>query len=229
MTVIRPNAAVTDVRQSPNFSQGRPAGSPNVIVIHHWGNTGQRHQFIVDYLCSTTNHGASAHYVASAGRVTQLVSDSDRAWHAGKTGNPRGIGIECRPEMSDGDFDTVAALIAAIRSEWGDLPLRGHQQYMATSCPGKWMAALPRLDARARGITLGPVNPMKQEDDVKHIIFETVEGHSYIYTPWTHTHQHLPDPKTYTDAQSVVGQAGGSVKIWPTKVVNKAAFGLEVK
>lgn len=61
MTQIAPNSAVTDVRQSPNYSPGRPAGAPNQIVIHHWGVDGQTHQGVVGYLCSRSNHGASAH------------------------------------------------------------------------------------------------------------------------------------------------------------------------
>lgn len=148
------NSAVTDFKWSPNFSSGRPAGDPNMIVIHHWGVDGQSHQGVVDYLCREDGN-TSAHYVASAGRVTQLVHDYDRAWHAGTEGNPRGIGIECRPEMSAGDFETVAKLIAAIRAEWGDLPLHGHQDYMNTSCPGRWYSQLDRLDARARQIAGG--------------------------------------------------------------------------
>lgn len=144
------NSAVTDSKWSPNFSAGRPAGNPDKIVIHHWGADGQNHQTVVDFLCRA-NGTSSAHYVASGGRVTQLVHDYDRAWHAGSLGNPRGIGIECRPEMSDADFATVAGLIRAIRAEWGDLPLHGHREYMNTACPGRWFDQLGRLDAAARG------------------------------------------------------------------------------
>lgn len=142
MTTIVPNSAVTDVRQSPNYSNGRPAGDPNEIIIHHWGSDGQRHQNVVDYLCNPKNHGASAHYVVSEGRVTQLVSDADRAWHAGPGGNPRGIGIECRPEANPGDIATVQKLIAAIRAEHGNLPIRGHRDYMQTACPGRYYSIL---------------------------------------------------------------------------------------
>lgn len=144
------NTAVTDTKWSPNFSAGRPAGNPDKIVIHHWGVDGQSHQGVVDFLCRPGGN-SSAHYVASGGRVTQLVHDYDRAWHAGKLGNPRGIGIECRPEMSDEDFATVAGLIRAIRAQWGDLPLTGHRQFMNTDCPGRWFDQLGRLDAAARG------------------------------------------------------------------------------
>lgn len=150
------NTAVTDTQWSPNFSAGRPAGTPNVIVIHHWGVDGQQHQKVVNYLCTPRGKAStSAHYVASAGRVTQLVHDYDRAWHAGPSGNPRGIGIECRPEMSDGDFETVAGLVAAIRKEWGNLPLKGHKDFMSTACPGRWEAQLGRLSARADQINGG--------------------------------------------------------------------------
>lgn len=152
------NMAVTDVLWSPNFSGGRPAGDPNTIFIHHWGADGQSHQGVVDYLCRADGN-SSAHYVASAGRVTQLVHDYDRAWHAGPEGNPRGIGIECRPEMSAGDFETVARLVAAIRNEWGNLPLRGHRDVMQTACPGRWYDQLDALDKRAREITSGSKTP----------------------------------------------------------------------
>lgn len=165
MTAIVPNSAVTDVRQSPNFRDGRPYGDPDHIAIHHWGVDGQTHPGVVSYLCRAGGD-SSAHYVASAGRVTQIVSDRDRAWHAGASSNPRGIGIECRPEKSEGDFETVAQLIAAIRSEHGALPLRGHRDFMPTDCPGRWYAQLAALDARARAIAGGaaaaPVAPAPQ-------------------------------------------------------------------
>lgn len=150
MSTIVPNKAVTAVRQSPNYSAGRPAGAPNTITIHWWGSYGQTHDGVVNYLCRK-NGDTSAHYVASSQGVTQIVSDRDRAWHAGALGNPRSIGIECRPEMTDQDFAMVAKLVAAIREEHGDLPLKGHKDWMATQCPGTWYAQLARLDQMARG------------------------------------------------------------------------------
>lgn len=143
---------------SPNYSKGRPQGKPNAIYIHHWGNDGQSHQGVVDYLCRK-NGDSSAHYVASAGRVTCIVDPDDRAWHAGNQGNPRGIGIECRPEMSAGDFETVAELIAEIRKVYGHLPLKGHRDVMNTACPGRWYPRLAELSARAdkiQGTTPAP-------------------------------------------------------------------------
>lgn len=138
------NAAVTDVQWSPNYSSGRPYGDVDSITIHHWGVDGQSHQNVVNYLCREDGN-SSAHYVASAGRVTQLVHDYDRAWHAGPGGNPRSIGIECRPEMTDGDVATVIGLIQAIRAEHGPLPIVGHRDWMSTDCPGRWYSHLAEL------------------------------------------------------------------------------------
>ncbi|WP_277424256.1 peptidoglycan recognition family protein [Schaalia sp. ZJ1691] len=148
------NAAVTDTAWSALFTPGRPYGPPLFIYMHHWGTDGQRHQDVVNFL-RRWDGNSSAHYVASAGRVTQLVRDEDMAWHAGPAGNPRGIGIECRPEMSPADFETVARLIASIRKQWGPLSLRGHRDVMATACPGRWYAQLARLDQRARAYQTG--------------------------------------------------------------------------
>ena len=84
MTRIEPNWAVTDVHQSDNYDEGRPAGPPTGIVIHWWGlpEWNQTHDGVVDFLCNGNRSArTSAHYVVSAGRITQIVSDNDRAWH----------------------------------------------------------------------------------------------------------------------------------------------------
>lgn len=150
-------SVITEVRHSPNYSAGRPYGSPNSITIHHWGADGQDHDAVASYLCRDGGN-SSAHFVASAGKVTQLVSPDDRAWHAGPDGNPRSIGIECRPEMAAGDMATVAALIAELRARYGNLPLVPHSYWMATACPGRWAAALAQLDALARGEQPSPTS-----------------------------------------------------------------------
>lgn len=156
------NAAVTDVQWSPNYSSGRPYGDVDSITIHHWGVDGQSHQNVVNYLCRDDGN-SSAHYVASAGRVTQLVHDYDRAWHAGPGGNPRSIGIECRPEMSSGDVQTVIGLIRAIRAEHGNLPVVGHRDWMGTECPGRWYSHLAEL---SNGSGFGAVSSPAPQVDV---------------------------------------------------------------
>jgi len=149
------NSAVTDTNWSPNFDDGRPGGDPIGIVIHHWGVDGQSHDGVVRYLSQPRGAAStSAHYVASAGRVTQLVHDFDRAWHC--TGNNmRSIGIECRPEASNEDYETVAQLVAAIRAEWGGLTLSGHSDWFATACPGRYTNSLDWISNRANEINAG--------------------------------------------------------------------------
>nr|DAW12709.1 MAG TPA: N-acetylmuramoyl-L-alanine amidase [Caudoviricetes sp.] len=148
MSHINPNYAVTDIHQSPNYDDGRPNGDPTEIVIHWWGlpEWNQTHDQVVAFLSDgNRSNPTSAHYVVSDGRITQLVSDRDRAWHC-YGNNSRSIGIECHPAATDGDMRTIARLIAAIRSEWGYLPLSRHCDHFATACPGNYIDKLDRLD-----------------------------------------------------------------------------------
>lgn len=120
------------------------------LTIHHWGAFGQTHDGVVNFFENGPGQ-TSAHYVVSEGRWTCLVSPWDAAWHAGNaTGNRTSIGIECRPEASEGDYRAVAELVAHLRSQVGkDLPLIPHRDWQATACPGQW--DLGRIDALARG------------------------------------------------------------------------------
>ena len=136
---------------SPNYSKGRPQGKPAFIVIHHWGADGQKFQNVVNYLCRK-NGNSSAHYIVESGKVACIVDPENRAWHAGTGGNPRGIGIECRPECTQGDLETVAELIADLRKTYGNLPLYPHKKFMATACPGRYEAKLGWLDQSAQQI-----------------------------------------------------------------------------
>ena len=124
------------------------------ITIHHWGSRGQKFDNVVSWLCDK-RAGTSAHYVVEAGKVACIVDPDRRAWHAGSSrGNHESIGIECRPEATDGDYATVAALIADLRAVYGDLPLKPHRAWTSTACPGAW--DLTRLDRLARGQKLAP-------------------------------------------------------------------------
>lgn len=194
---MKPNYAVTDVRQTPNYSPGRPYGAPNQIVVHHWGVDGQSHEGVVQYLCNPNNHGASAHYVVSAGRITQLCSDGHRTWHAGRSGNPRGIGIECRPEMSSGDVAALQKLIAAIRSEHGNLPVVGHRDHMATACPGRYYGILRQLnDGTAAG---GSGSEAAPESFAKPTSEAYRTGYGYI------TVDGVNGPETWSRLRRVIG------------------------
>ena len=136
-----------DFRQCSNYCQGREGVSPDRIILHHWGADGQSHDGVVDFFTRGSGSGTSAHYVVSAGRITQICHDYDTAYHAGNWQiNLRSIGIECRPEASEDDVRTVAELVRRIRSEWGPLPLSVHSDYYPTACPGRYHDLIDRIN-----------------------------------------------------------------------------------
>lgn len=131
------------------------------ITIHHWGDNGQQFDVVRDFLC-TNNTPTSAHYVAQDGLVACIVNTADAAWHAGNAhGNATSIGIECRPEATDGDYQTIGELVAFIRAAYGDIPLFPHNHWTSTACPGDY--DLTRIDAIARGTS---PQAIPQEDDM---------------------------------------------------------------
>jgi hypothetical protein len=135
------------------------------ITVHHWGNNGQQFDVVRDYLCTNTTP-TSAHFVVEDGQVACIVSPDDAAWHAGNAqGNAQSIGIECRPEHTDGDYQTVGELVAWLRSQYGDLPLVPHNYWTSTACPGDY--DLTRIDAIARGQSVttqsGAITPIQED------------------------------------------------------------------
>lgn len=141
-------AYTLDHHRSPNQSSrahyGYPA-KPTGITIHHWGSTGQTHAGVVSYL-TRTGGNTSAHLVCSADHVTRLVKDSRAAWHAGSTpGNGKTIGIECRPEMSAGDWDTLVQLCTDLEDKHGSLKYYGHKDWKNTACPGDYYPRIGEL------------------------------------------------------------------------------------
>lgn len=137
------------------------------ITIHHWGEPGQQFDIVRDFLC-TNNTPTSAHYVVQDGLVACIVSPDDCAFHAGNAeGNTFSVGIECRPEATDGDYQTVGELVAFLRGLYGDIPLYPHNHWFATACPGDY--DLNRIDTIARSGTITPQSipiPTAAEQDV---------------------------------------------------------------
>jgi N-acetylmuramoyl-L-alanine amidase len=120
------------------------------ITIHHFGAFGQRPADVVDFFINR-NWTTSAHFVCSAAKIWCLVSPANAAWAAGNAyGNATSIHIECPPEATDADYAAVAWLVSFLRENYGaNLPLKPHNAWTATACPGKW--DLARVDALARG------------------------------------------------------------------------------
>lgn len=137
---------------SPNFTKGSDTASIKdwwgkyghskrtfkYICIHWWDAPERKPKFEnVVAVLRNEERQASAHYVAEAGRVAQLVREEDIAW-ANNGGNPETISIECNPRQTDADYDTVAKLIADIWKRRGVLPLVKHSRYSNTQCPGTY-------------------------------------------------------------------------------------------
>ena len=139
---------ITDYNAA-SYTSGRNGNKFDKIVIHHWGATGQTFEGVCSWFenpaCST-----SAHAVVEEGRVACLVAYDDTAYHAGVwETNLTSIGIECRPEMSDGDLETLCQYIADLWKLYGVMPLYGHKDFYATACPGLYYDKLGWIYDRA--------------------------------------------------------------------------------
>lgn len=131
--------------------------SVDTVVIHHWGVDGQRFEDVCNFLQGSPK--SSAHFVVESGRCAQLVDIKNIAWHSGNwDANIRSIGIECRPEMSPEDFETVAQVIADLEVHYNrSFYINGHLDYYNTECPGRWYSRLDDLIRRVNEIKAGKI------------------------------------------------------------------------
>jgi N-acetylmuramoyl-L-alanine amidase len=122
---------------SPNFGPRRGSGRPDMLLLHY---TGVRDVVqAIDWL-SRPESKVSAHYVIDEdGRITQLVAESMRAWHAGVAVwkgesdiNSSSVGIELHnpghelgyPDFPDAQLRALEALALDIVARHGIRPER---------------------------------------------------------------------------------------------------------
>lgn len=134
-----------DLILSTHMTKGRQGCKVDKIVLHHNGDnlTGKGCYDVWQ------TREASAHYqVAADGRITQLVWDSDTAWHTGDwPSNLTSIGVEHADistdpwGISEATLDNGAHLVAALckhyglgRPQWG-VNVFPHSHFSATACP----------------------------------------------------------------------------------------------
>jgi hypothetical protein len=183
-----------------------PGRTIEEIVVHHWGVTGQKHDDVVKFFVSGPG-ATSAHFVVSAGRTTCLVSPPDVAWHAGDwVENLRSVGIECRPEASPEDYRQVAEVVAMLRSQYGDLPLRAHREFRATACPGIW--DLARIDREARALVTvqpasAPAAAPTTPKGAKVLVISQAKGDPSVWIGDGITRRQIPDAKTLEDLRKL--------------------------
>jgi len=130
---FQPDAARVDALiASANFGTRLGTAGIDTLVLHYTGvPTAAR---AIAWLAAPESQ-VSAHYVVDTdGRVTQMVAEADRAWHAGKSCwqgdrdiNSRSIGIEIQnrghadgyPAFPDAQIEAVIALALDIMARYG--------------------------------------------------------------------------------------------------------------
>jgi N-acetylmuramoyl-L-alanine amidase len=99
-SIATPDCALVDeVRVSPNVEPRRNGLRPSILLLHYTGLEGMAKA--IDWLC-LAGSGVSCHYgIDVDGRITQMVAEEMRAWHAGDSMwagesdiNSASIGIE---------------------------------------------------------------------------------------------------------------------------------------
>ncbi len=102
---------------SPNFTPDeRGKGKINYVIIHTVEGT---HKGCVSWF-KTEKSKVSAHYVVGFdGKITQMVKDKDRAWHAGvKLYNEEAIGIEHEGFAAKNDWTEKQVKASANLVRW---------------------------------------------------------------------------------------------------------------
>lgn len=149
---------------APAYMAGRSGKQVEGIVVHHYGVMGSTYAGTIRTLTKPTA-AASAHFVIDAGKVAQLVALSDTAYHADNWPiNLATIGIECPPECTAAQVDTLVQLIAGLYQHYGRvLPLSGHKDHAQTECPGRYYPILADIQARATELWTCAIAPDPQQ------------------------------------------------------------------
>ena len=129
--IVQADTSVVDaVHASPNIEPRKGCDRPDILILHY---TGMRSaQKAIEWLAAPES-GVSCHYVIDRdGRVTQMVAESMRAWHAGVSHwagesdiNSRSIGIEIdNPGHELGYLDFPEPQMRAVEALAADIVRR---------------------------------------------------------------------------------------------------------
>ena len=129
---------------SPNFGARADGRRPDIILLHYTGM--ETAEGALKWLCAPESQVSCHYFVHEDGRVEQLVRETDRAWHAGKSFwqgetdiNSASIGIEiANPGHPGGLPDFPPAQIAAVIALCRDILARNRDERLdvagATPC-----------------------------------------------------------------------------------------------
>jgi N-acetylmuramoyl-L-alanine amidase len=138
IAIAMPDSALVDaVRASPNVEPRRSGLRPTILLLHYTGLASMTKA--IDWLC-LAGSGVSCHYgIDVDGRITQMVAEDQRAWHAGESIwadetdiNSASIGIEIHnpghdfgyPAFPDVQMQAVERLCRDIVARRGIRPER---------------------------------------------------------------------------------------------------------
>jgi N-acetylmuramoyl-L-alanine amidase len=143
---------------SPNFNERRP----NFVIIHQTDSI--NHDKALNTLTDPTKE-VSAHYlIAKDGRITQMVEEKDRAWHAGKS-------------WWGGQTDMNSVSIGIELDHSGDLPFEATQI-------NALLVLLKEIGGRhqippANYLAHGDVAPGRKVDPNSHFPWKMLAGHGF--------------------------------------------------
>ncbi|MDX3925060.1 MAG: N-acetylmuramoyl-L-alanine amidase [Shinella sp.] len=124
-------------RPSPNHGERADGRKPDMIILHYTGM--ESAEGALSWLCSDESQVSSHYFVDEEGEVFQLVAESRRAWHAGKSIwkgetdiNSRSIGIEIAnaghpgglPDFPEKQIEAVIELCLDCGKRWNIAPER---------------------------------------------------------------------------------------------------------
>lgn len=130
-SIAKPDSAlVHEVRMSPSVEPRRNGLRPSILLLHYTGLESMAKA--IEWLC-LAGSGVSCHYgIDVDGRITQMVAEEGRAWHAGESLwagesdiNSASIGIEIHnPGHAHGYPDFAEAQMQAVEQLCRDIVAR---------------------------------------------------------------------------------------------------------
>jgi N-acetylmuramoyl-L-alanine amidase len=143
VAIAKPDSALVDeVRPSPNIEPRHRCLRPTILLLHYTGLESMAKA--IDWLCLAGSR-VSCHYgIDVDGRITQMVAEEQRAWHAGESIwageadiNSASIGIEIHNPGHDFDYpDFPEAQMLAVERLSRDIVTRhgiGSERVLAHS------------------------------------------------------------------------------------------------
>ena len=151
---MKPNIASANLKFPRQHIRRKETKS---IVIHHFAGNADIHQTHAQHIRQGWN-GIGYNFVVDFDGT--IFDGRGLEFHGAHTNPPSWansstIGIACRGnyhekrEMPRAQYDSLVALVQWLRSIYGNIPVQGHRDLAATSCPGQhfpWAEIIKAID-----------------------------------------------------------------------------------